>query len=102
VSWDDYASPGCWDELMMSEGPRDSCAAVVSYLASLTTAELIERQDAADLAIRTMGVTFAVSSEAGNIDRSWPFDIMLRVISGRQQGHLGSGSDRGAVMTDRR
>jgi uncharacterized circularly permuted ATP-grasp superfamily protein len=81
VSWDDYASPGFWDELMTSDGPRASSAAVVSYLSSLTTAELQERQEAADLAIRTMGVTFTVHSEAGNIDRSWPFDIIPRVIS---------------------
>ncbi len=81
MPWDDYASPGYWDELMTNEGPRESCAAVVKYLSSLSPAELRERQDAADLAIRTMGVTFTVSSEAGNIDRSWPFDIIPRVIS---------------------
>ena len=76
---------------MTSGGPRESCAAVVSYLASLSPAELRECQDAADLAIRTMGVTFTVHSEAGNIDRSWPFDIIPRVISTQEWERVSAG-----------
>jgi uncharacterized circularly permuted ATP-grasp superfamily protein len=91
VSWDDYASAGFWDELMTSEGPRESSAAVVSYLSTLSTAELRERQEAADLAIRTMGITFTVHSEAGNIDRSWPFDIIPRVISTQEWARVSIG-----------
>ena len=37
--------------------------------------------EAAELAIRAMGITFTVYSEAGNIDRDWPFDVIPRVVS---------------------
>ncbi len=53
------------------------------YLRSLGE-ELLERQEAAELAIRTMGITFTVYAEAGDIDRAWPFDVIPRVISAQE------------------
>ncbi len=46
---------------------------------------------AAELAVKQMGISFAVYSEAGNIDRAWPFDIIPRLISSTewQQVSLG-------------
>jgi uncharacterized circularly permuted ATP-grasp superfamily protein len=35
----------------------------------------------------TMGITFTVYSEAGNIDRAWPFDIIPRVMAKQGMGH---------------
>jgi anthranilate phosphoribosyltransferase len=37
-----------------------------------------------DAAIMTMGITFTVYSEAGNIDRAWPFDIIPRVMAKKE------------------
>jgi len=42
--------------------------------------ELVDRQEAAELAIASMGISFTVYSEKGNIDRAWPFDVIPRVI----------------------
>jgi len=81
MTWALYASPGCWDELIVDGVPREGCAGVVNYLAGLTIAELRDRQRAAELAIQAMGITFTVYSEAGDIDRAWPFDVIPRVIS---------------------
>ena len=39
------------------------------------------RRQAVDAAIMTMGITFTIYSEAGNIDRAWPFDIIPRVMA---------------------
>ena len=36
---------------------------------------------AAERAVKQMGISFAVYSEAGNIDRAWPFDIIPRLIA---------------------
>ena len=67
---------------MISNGrPREACRGVASYLASLTIAELQERQRAAELVIEARGISFSVYSEAGNIDRAWPLDVLPRVIS---------------------
>jgi uncharacterized circularly permuted ATP-grasp superfamily protein len=44
-------------------------------------AELAARQEAANLAIKEMGITFTVySDEGGAIDRAWPFDVVPRLI----------------------
>src|SRR3979490_2195126 len=78
----DYrCTTGDWDEMVDATGQAPpACAGVVEYLASLGE-EVHERQRATDLAIRTMGITFTVYSDAGNIDRAWPFDVIPRVIS---------------------
>ena len=61
--WEGYQSPGCWDELILDGHPRHACEAVVRYLMSLGD-ELTGRQEAAELAIRSMGITFTVYTEA--------------------------------------
>jgi uncharacterized circularly permuted ATP-grasp superfamily protein len=81
--WDDYTSLECWDEMLSAGRPREACGGLVRYLRSLGT-ELLERQQAAELAIRTMGITFTVYAEAGDIDRAWPFDVIPRVISSQE------------------
>jgi uncharacterized circularly permuted ATP-grasp superfamily protein len=76
--WKDYGSSGCWDEMLRADQPHDACQGVMRYLRTLG-GELLDRQQAAELAIRTMGITFTVYSEAGDIDRAWPFDVIPRV-----------------------
>jgi uncharacterized circularly permuted ATP-grasp superfamily protein len=54
----------------------------VEYLGTLGVGELMTRQKAAEAAIRGMGITFTVyHQEGGSIDRSWPLDIIPRVIA---------------------
>ncbi len=63
--------------------PRVGCDRVSGILAKLDEQDggLVERQRSADGAIEAMGITFTVYSEGENIDRSWPFDIIPRVIT---------------------
>jgi uncharacterized circularly permuted ATP-grasp superfamily protein len=88
--WEDYGSSGCWDEMFGGGRPRDVCVGVMRYLRSLGGA-LLERQQAAELAIRTMGITFTVYSDAGDIDRAWPFDVIPRVISAQEWAKITAG-----------
>ena len=62
--WDGYESPGCWDELLVDRQARYACDGVVRYLGLLGD-ELAGRQAAAELAIRSMGITFTVYSRSG-------------------------------------
>jgi uncharacterized circularly permuted ATP-grasp superfamily protein len=72
---------GMWDELIDEHGePRPAAARLVAQLATLGKAELQQRQDLAELDIVGMGITFTVYSDGRGIDRSWPFDIVPRVI----------------------
>ena len=88
--WEDYGNPGCWDEMLVAGRPRDGCGGVMRYL-RLLGQELLERQKAAELAIRTMGVTFTVYADAGDIDRAWPFDVIPRVISAQEWAVITTG-----------
>ena len=76
-----YPVSGFYDELIAPDGtPRAGAGPLCEYFSGLTDQELGERVEAVDLAIRAMGITFTVYSEAGNIDRAWPLDVVPRVI----------------------
>jgi uncharacterized circularly permuted ATP-grasp superfamily protein len=76
--WQGYDAPG-WDEMLGPDEPRAGCAGVVDYLERLGD-ELVDRQAAAEAAVESMGISFTVYAEKGNIDRAWPFDVIPRVI----------------------
>lgn len=78
--WNAYTSPG-HDELIDQHGnARPAARAIAQWLNELSDEDLEQRKEAAELAIRQMGITFTVYSDKGNIDREWPFDIIPRVI----------------------
>ncbi len=81
IDWKSYNPGDFYDEIISSPGyGRKPSRRLVSYLKSLKSGELSARKSAAELAIKTMGITFTVYSDAGNIDREWPFDIIPRII----------------------
>lgn len=70
-----------WDELLDADGEaRPAAGALVEHLRGLGLSELQARQDAADLDILGMGITFTVYSDGRGIDRAWPFDVIPRII----------------------
>jgi uncharacterized circularly permuted ATP-grasp superfamily protein len=90
VRLDAYTSEGCWDEMLDGGRPRVGCDGVLRHLAALGD-ELLERQSAAEAAVQAMGVTFTLYSEAGNIDRAWPFDVIPRVITTQEWETISDG-----------
>jgi len=58
---------------------------------ALSPAELGARQTAAGLGIEAAGVTFTVYNEGLGIDRSWPFDIVPRVIARQEWDRIEAG-----------
>ena len=85
IIWKEYQSGNFYDELINANGnPRLPAKRLTTYLQSLDDHELLARQQLADAAIKDMGITFTVYTEEGNIDRSWPFDIIPRTISAKQ------------------
>jgi uncharacterized circularly permuted ATP-grasp superfamily protein len=84
MDWNDYDADGCWDELIAAGRPRAELGGFSRFLRDLPLPLLRERQRAAELAIRAMGITFTVYEEAANIDRAWPFDLLPRVLTTRE------------------
>lgn len=76
-----YRLDGLYDELIAADRrARRGMGHLISYLRRLKPEYLHQRRHEAELAIRTMGITFTVYSEGENIDRVWPYDIIPRVI----------------------
>jgi len=80
MDWSGYRSTS-WDELIGADGqPHPAARPLIDYLSGFSHRELAERQLAADVTARVMGVTFTVYSEGRNVDRTLPFDLIPRVI----------------------
>jgi uncharacterized circularly permuted ATP-grasp superfamily protein len=87
IDWKDYDCAGLFDELVTASGrARPGAGGLCRELARLSDAELRSRKEAAELAIRSMGITFTVygGEDSGSIDREWPFDIIPRLILKRE------------------
>jgi uncharacterized circularly permuted ATP-grasp superfamily protein len=85
IDWKSYQTGEFYDELISSPGhPRRAARVLAKYLASLGDDELKQRQVSVHHAIKTMGISFTVYSEAGNIDREWPFDLIPRIITAKE------------------
>jgi uncharacterized circularly permuted ATP-grasp superfamily protein len=87
-SWKSYSSSknsDFFDELVTDTGrPRMAARAAVKMLQELSPRAMLARRGAAELAIREMGISFTIYSEGKNIDRAWPFDIIPRIIPGKE------------------
>jgi len=82
IDWKSYHPGDFYDELISSPGrPRKAARTLARYLASLKPEEIERRKASVLAAIKTMGISFTVYSDAGNIDREWPFDIIPRIIT---------------------
>ena len=83
--WKDYPLGDFYDEVLSTPGyARKPAQKLVSYFRSLSDESIDSRRQAAEAAIREMGVSFTVYTEEGNIDRAWPFDIIPRPIARAQ------------------
>lgn len=94
IEWSKYSAAGFYDELITPGGrARPGAGALTRMLAGMSGEELAGRRAAAELAIRSMGITFTVyaEEEGGNIDREWPFDIIPRIIQRREWDSISAG-----------
>jgi uncharacterized circularly permuted ATP-grasp superfamily protein len=67
---------------------------LAQWLADTPPAELERRQQAAEAAFRSLGITFAVYGEEEAAERIIPFDIIPRVFSAREWANLSAGLEQ--------
>jgi uncharacterized circularly permuted ATP-grasp superfamily protein len=94
MDWNDYDAGDCWDELILGGRPRAELGGFSRFLRELPLPLLRERQQAAELAIRAMGITFTVYEDASNIDRAWPFDLLPRVLTTQEWSRTARGLEQ--------
>ena len=81
-----------YDELIDENGvARPHGAPLIDYLSQLSEEELKNAQNAAELVVKEMGITFTVYGEGSSIDRAWPIDIIPRIISNKEWQHVEKG-----------
>jgi len=59
---------------------RPHYAAVFRELSRLSASELASRERLRDSIFRRLGITFAVYGDAGGLERTWPMDLVPRII----------------------
>ncbi|GAB4214706.1 MAG: circularly permuted type 2 ATP-grasp protein [Synechococcales cyanobacterium] len=93
LNFDSY-QPGeaFYDELLVAAGqPRPHATQLIERMNSLPTAELQQRQEAAQKALMRLGATFNVYGERAGQERIFPFDIIPRIISAAEWSYLEQG-----------
>jgi uncharacterized circularly permuted ATP-grasp superfamily protein len=91
------AARSAFDELWgTSRGkrPRDGFEALADWLKTTPPAELDRRQQAAEAAFRTLGITFNVYGEQEAAERIIPFDIIPRIFSAPEWARLSEGLEQ--------
>lgn len=92
LNWDKYPFENIFDETISSpSNARAPSRKLLTNLNRLSESDIKERLEASETAIKTMGISFTVYSDSGNIDRQWPLDIIPRIISNKEWQRVDQG-----------
>ena len=81
-----------FDELVEAEGQaRPGADSLLNFLQDLSPQVLSEKRAALEAAIKSQGISFLVYSDSMNIDRSWPLDLVPRVMQASEWHHIEKG-----------
>ncbi len=95
VQFDDYDPENFYDELFEAKGvPRPDSIPLINRINSLSPEEVRRRQQAAQIALFKMGVTFNVYSDNQGTERIIPFDIIPRIVSADEWATLEKGLEQ--------
>jgi uncharacterized circularly permuted ATP-grasp superfamily protein len=94
--FDGYDTERFFDEAFDGGGdPRAHYRRLIDRLAELTPDELTRRERLRDAAFRTQGITFTVYGEegdaAGGVERTFPMDLLPRIIPGDEWAEVERG-----------
>jgi len=84
-------SPGIWDELHDGHAIRPHYAQALARLGPLDIAALQQKEKMAGELFMNQGITFTVYSDNTGIERIFPFDIIPRIITALEWGHIEQG-----------
>ena len=86
----DYVGSG-FCELNAADGPREHYKPLVARFDDFDLAALESRMALIESLLRRQGITFAVYGDEQGLERTWPLDIVPRIISAPEWDHLESG-----------
>lgn len=91
------AKAAAFDELWGTSGgsaPRPGFEPLARWLADIPPGELDRRQQAAEAAFRSLGITFAVYGDEAAAERIIPFDIIPRIFTAGEWARLSEGLEQ--------
>ena len=87
-----------YDEMFDPERrPRPGCDLLAGIMASLPETDIAQRQQAAERALLHMGITFNVYGHDHGTEKILPFDLVPRVVSGKEWATI----ERGLIQRTR-
>ncbi len=82
MRFNDYDPGNFYDELFLAKGqPRPEAIPLIDRINTLSPQEVLRRQEAAQIALFKVGVTFNVYGDGQGTERIFPFDIIPRIVS---------------------
>lgn len=85
MHFQDYDPGDFYDELFVTHGkPRPEAIPLIDRINSLATEQIQQRQQAAQIALYKMGVTFSVYGDSKGTERIFPFDIVPRIVAAEE------------------
>ncbi len=95
MQFNDYEPENFYDELFAAKGePRADAMPLIDRINSLSSEEVQRRQQAAQIALFKMGVTFNVYGDNEGTERIIPFDIIPRIVSADEWETLEKGLEQ--------
>lgn len=90
--FDGYDPQGFFDEIVAAGGAiRPHYRELVDRLDQLSPAELERRERLRDRAFRSAGITFTVYGEGEDLERTFPMDLVPRIIPADEWDHIEAG-----------
>ena len=87
-----YTPPmGIFDEVHGPSGVRPHYRQLMDRLDTIGDADLADRFGLIESIFRTLGITFAVPGHDSGLDRTWPMDLVPRVIPADEWRHIEAG-----------
>ncbi len=92
MNFNGYEPGEFYDELFDATGvARSGAALLVQRIEALSAGELHRRQEAAEVALLNMGITFNVYGEEAGTERIFPFDIIPRIVQASEWASVEAG-----------
>lgn len=92
MNFTSYETAGYFDEMIGEDGsPRPAAHLLASDIEKLPDGELSLRQKAAELALIEAGITFNVYSDNQGVEKTLPFDLIPRIVSGTEWQRIDEG-----------
>lgn len=83
---------GVWDEMYATDlNIRAHYEKVIDYLASESTEDLNKKEELAQRLFMKQGITFTVYNSGEGIEKIFPFDIIPRIITGKEWAFVEKG-----------